>query len=299
MLFFRRLAAIPLVSVLLSSGILPARALEVGEQVCVEGFVMDFFCIDRQFLLDRSSVRTLLNPELHTVHCLVDPPQCTSSPYEILSEPFPGETLYARGWRLDEDTKKRVIDLARSVGSCSTCDNQEGLIEGFRAALNATVLDLGSSSVPPLISATEIQQSELGNSFCSKLAVEDNSSDTGNVASRDPPVRITASGSNLKKKYYAHASLMLIGWGWLLPSGTIFARLFKHRPDGLWFKIHRVLQTVGLLFAIVGWVSASFDVFIICLSGKVVLLYLIQLLQILTSSHDYLSLHTGYCPQEL
>jgi hypothetical protein len=280
MLFFRRLAAIPLVSALLSSGILPARALEVGEQVCIEGFVMDFFCIDRQFLLDRSSIRTLQNPELHSVHCLVDVPQCTSSPYEILLNPLQGETLYARGWRLDDDTKNRIIDLARSVGSCSTCDNQEGLTEGFRAALNATVLDLGSSSVPPLISATEIQQSELGtNPFCATLAVEGNSTDTGNVVSRDPPVRITASGSDLQKKYYAHASLMLIGWGWLLPSGTIFARLFKHRPDGLWFKIHRVLQTVGLLFAIVGWVSASIDVFIICLCGTVVLLYLIQLFE--------------------
>jgi hypothetical protein len=277
MLFFR-LASIPLVSVLLSSGILPARALEVGEQVCVEGFVMDFFCINRQFLLDRSSIRTLQNPELHSVHCLVDVGRCNGSPYEILSDPFPGETLYARGWRLDDDTKNRIIDLARSVGSCSTCDNRQGLIEGFRAALNATVLDLGSSSVPPLISATEIRQSELGNSICAQLAVEDNSTDTGNVVSRNPPVRITASGSDLQKKYYAHASLMLIGWGWLLPSGTIFARLFKHRPDGLWFKIHRVLQTVGLLFAIVGWVSTSFDVFILCLSGKVVLLCLIQLL---------------------
>jgi hypothetical protein len=244
-----RLAAIPLVSVLLSSGILPTRALEVGAELCVEGFVMDFYCIDRKFLFDRSSIRTLENPELHSVHCLVDVGQCTESPYEILSDPLPDETLYARGWRLDDDTKNRIIDLARSVGSCSTCDNQQGLIQGFRAALNATVLDLGSSSVPPLISATEIQQSELGNPFCAKLATEDNSTDTGNS-------RITDSGSDLQKKYYAHASLMLIGWGWLLPSGTIFARFFKHRPDGLWFKIHRVLQTIGLLFAIIGWVSA-------------------------------------------
>jgi hypothetical protein len=240
-----RLAAIPLVSVLLSCGILPARALEVGEQFCVEGFVMDFYCIDRKFLLDRSSIRTLERPELHSVHCLVDVGQCNESPFEILSDPLSGDTLYARGWRLDDATKNRIIDLARTVGSCSTCENRQGLIQGFRAALNATVLDLGSSSVPPLISATEIQQSELGNPSCA----------TGNFVSRDPTNRLTASGSNLQKKYYAHASLMLIGWGWLLPSGAIFARLLRHRPDGLWFKMHRVLQTIGLVFAIIGWVS--------------------------------------------
>jgi hypothetical protein len=254
---FRLLAVIPLVSILLSSGILPVQALEVGEQFCVEGFVMDFYCINLQFLLDRTNIRTLEQPDLHSVHCLVDVGVCAGSPFEILLDPLPGETLYARGWRLDGDTKERIIDLARSVGSCRTCDDRQGLIQGFRAALNATVLDLGSSSVPPLISATEIQQSELGKpSFCGKLTTEEgNSTDSGNDVTRDPPIRITGSGSNLQKKYYAHASLMLIGWGWLLPSGAIFARLFKHRPDSLWFKIHRVLQTIGLLFAIIGWVS--------------------------------------------
>ena len=49
---------------------------------------------------------------------------------------------------------------------------------------------------------------------------------------------------------------MLIGWGWMLPMGAIFAKFFKHRPDGLWFKIHRALQVLGLLFATVGWLVA-------------------------------------------
>lgn len=258
MLSFRHAAVIPLLCILASSGILPARTLEVGEQLCVEGFVMDFYCINRKFLLDRESIRTLENPELHSVHCLVDVDLCSGSPYEILLDPLSGETLFARGWRMDDHTKDRIIALARRVGSCSTCDNRQGLIQGFRAALNATVLDLGTSSVPPLISAVDVQQSELGNVFCAEtnLADSGSSTDTGNFVSRPPPIRITDSGgSDLQKKYYTHASLMLIGWGWLLPSGTIFARLFKHRPDGLWFKMHKVMQTIGLLFAIVGWVS--------------------------------------------
>jgi hypothetical protein len=50
--------------------------------------------------------------------------------------------------------------------------------------------------------------------------------------------------------------LMLIGWGWLIPSGVIIAKLFKHRPNGLWFQAHRVIQTLGLLFALAGWIIA-------------------------------------------
>jgi protein-S-isoprenylcysteine O-methyltransferase Ste14 len=49
---------------------------------------------------------------------------------------------------------------------------------------------------------------------------------------------------------------MLIGWGYLLPSGAIFARFFKHRPNGLWFQIHRGLQITGLILAIAGWIVA-------------------------------------------
>jgi hypothetical protein len=244
------------VSILLSSGLLPAQALEVGEQFCIEGFVMDFFCINRGTLLDRSSVRTLEGPELHSVHCLVDVSQCVGSPYEILLDPLPGEKLYARGWRLDSATKDLVLELARNVGSqCSTCNGGGMLRRGFRAALNATVLDLGSSSVPPLISATEIQHTEMGNLVCVSKDTNGNSTDAGNFVARAPPIRITGSGTDLQKKYYAHASLMLIGWGFLMPTGTVFARFLKHRPDGLWFKMHQALQTIGLLLSIVGWVS--------------------------------------------
>ena len=54
-----------------------------------------------------------------------------------------------------------------------------------------------------------------------------------------------------------------MGWGFLLPLGAIFARFFKHRPNGLWFSIHRPLQMVGLLVATVGWIIAitNFKVF--------------------------------------
>ena len=36
--------------------------LAVGDEVCVEGFVMDFFCISRGTLFDNPSVVSLANP---------------------------------------------------------------------------------------------------------------------------------------------------------------------------------------------------------------------------------------------
>lgn len=254
------LAALLLVALLAS----PTSALEIGDQICVEGFVMDFFCINRGTLLDKQSLRTLEYPDRHSVHCLVDVGSCNRSPYEILLDPLEGESLYARGWRLDEDTKDRVVDLARSIGSCGTCDSRAGLVQGFRAALNATVLDLGSSTVPPLISSTEIVQSTLEENACGAKSLDANGTDTGLFSQQAPPVRITTSGSNsLEKMYLAHGSLMLIGWGLLIPMGSLFARFLKHRPDSIWFKMHRTVQTVSLLFCIAGWIIAlvNFDVF--------------------------------------
>jgi hypothetical protein len=56
--------------------------------------------------------------------------------------------------------------------------------------------------------------------------------------------------------YLAHGLLMMIGWGLLLPAGAIIARFCKHRPNGLWFKLHRGIQIFGLLLTIIGWIIA-------------------------------------------
>merc|ERR1712013_147939 len=78
-----------------------------------------------------------------------------------------------------------------------------------------------------------------------------------------PSSIITTSGRNFNAAARAHGALMLIGWGVLLPSGVIVAKLFRHRPGGLWFKIHRTCQTLGLVCVIAGFAIAlsNFDVF--------------------------------------
>ncbi|CAD5115323.1 unnamed protein product [Dimorphilus gyrociliatus] len=50
-----------------------------------------------------------------------------------------------------------------------------------------------------------------------------------------------------------HGIFMFIGWGVCLQAGAFIARYFRHK-DPLWFKIHRILQIVGLLTATAGFI---------------------------------------------
>jgi len=53
-----------------------------------------------------------------------------------------------------------------------------------------------------------------------------------------------------------HWACMLVSWGFLLPAGAIIARFMKHRPNGTWYKIHRIVQPLGLVIALIGWIVA-------------------------------------------
>lgn len=262
-------------------------ALQAGDTICVEGFVMDFFCINRGTLLDRPSVRTLEGPDLHSVHCLVDVNSCVSSHFEILLDPSPDseDGLYKRGWMLDDASKQRSIELAQSVGSCSTCDpantRTNSHVQGFRMAATATVLDLneGDASLPPTIAVNDIRdttaysvENNNGQSACTVFfgvqdILEKDDGEDGEGGSILESIAVggdaASSGLSLRTVHFIHASLMMVSWGFLLPSGTLLAKFYKHRPDGLWFKLHRGIQVFGLLLAIVGWIIAliNFNVF--------------------------------------
>lgn len=264
---FGFLAAIILVAALTLQ---VADGVAVGDTICTEGFVMDFFCINRGTLLDRPRVRTLEGPDQHSVKCLIDVNSCVSSPFEILLDPKGNETLYSRGFQLDDTGKEMSINLARSGRSTSP--------SGFRAAMTATVLNLNEGdSIPPTIQVIEMVDTTTysvaangGLSACEALLgtkdVVDNE-DAQDVlqnvtVSGDAPVQ-TQSGFTLRQIHLMHGSLMMVSWGFLLPSGTLIAKFFKHRPDGLWFKLHRGIQFLGLLLAVIGWAIAlvNFNVF--------------------------------------
>lgn len=48
-----------------------------------------------------------------------------------------------------------------------------------------------------------------------------------------------------------HLWLLIIGWGVLFPVGIVIARCFKEL-DPLWFKLHRAIQSLGVLLGVVG-----------------------------------------------
>lgn len=53
---------------------------------------------------------------------------------------------------------------------------------------------------------------------------------------------------------------MMLSFGWLLPLGVLSARYMKHRSNGIWFKLHRALQSTGLFLGLVGFSIAVTNV---------------------------------------
>ena len=119
---------------------------------------------------------------------------------------------------------------------------------GFQATvIGAPVSDSGS---PQLLATTDVLP-----------FVDGCPEDTRVIAPNADNLSFDAGGA--QSNVLTHGTLMIISWGFLLPLGIIIAQFLHHRPNGLWFKMHRVLQILGLIFAIVGWSIAlkNFNIF--------------------------------------
>ena len=146
--------AVPLFLLLhLGDYLTPAQKIEVGvgDEVCIGGYVMDYFCIERGVLFDYPSISTLGpdGPSSHSVHCLVDVSICRNSPFEFLEELEDG--TFRRAWRVDDNSL--LLEHAYLNGVCSDCDvgnSEEGghIVRGYRAAVVGTVKTLGDSNTP-------------------------------------------------------------------------------------------------------------------------------------------------------
>ena len=120
-----------------------------AREVCVEGFVMDKFCIDRGTLLDKPRVKTLENPEMHSVHCLVDISRCVNSGFNILQPNPSGSPSYANAFRLDDVGNQKVLEVARANGiDCYTCGNGGTIREGLRGTFFGTITQEATESKP-------------------------------------------------------------------------------------------------------------------------------------------------------
>lgn len=171
----------------------------------------------------------------------MDVPDCYHSDFDVLALPTNNGT-HCRAYTLDSAGKQKALALARSVGTCSTCSGGGTQQEGFQATIVGT---LGSGD-PPLLAVRLMFNATVG---CDAY---------GGVST---PASLDCKQGVDQSWILAHGSIMMFSWGLLLPSGVITARLFKHRPNALWFRSHRIMQCLGLCFAIAGWsiALARFD----------------------------------------
>jgi hypothetical protein len=160
---------IAVLALLLTSSVSAVSGVSIGDEICVEGYVMDTFCILRGTLLDKPNLASLEYPDRHTVHCLADEDVCSASGYEILTDPGPGETLYKRGWRMNERGTELLLWMVRQFGVCSSCVEGGTLVQGFRVAMNVTVLELATDDSPPLIRLMEARSTNADETYCPML----------------------------------------------------------------------------------------------------------------------------------
>ena len=183
---------------------------------CTEGFVMDLFCINNKNLFDNPRLLTLENPENHTVHCLVDLDFCVNSGYNILL-PNPkfgqgSEPKFAHALSLDPTGNGLVEKLAKEHGVCYECTGSGTIRAGLRFTYIGKVIPR-TDNVPRF---------QVKNISLSPRMADPNSNDDGcpNTIRRfnisRPFIRSESGDSQDPGK--AHGSLIIITWGFLLPT---------------------------------------------------------------------------------
>ena len=189
---------------------------------CTEGYVMDLFCINRGTLLDAPSVVTLQNPKKLSVHCLNDADCCVNSSYNILL-PNPkfgqgSEPKFAHALTLDKTGNDLVVKFALQNGVCNTCTGSGTIKIELRFTYIGKVIPQGD----------DVAIFQVKNVSLSPRNAIPNSNDDGcpnsikrvNISN----LVIRNESANLQDPSIAHGTLMIISWGFLIPT-VIFSVL--------------------------------------------------------------------------
>lgn len=144
--------------------------VEIGDEVCITGYIMDNFCIFETGgkLLDNRSVTTLGNPEKHSFHCLLDVSPCFQSGYQVLGPKNPYTGLHCLGFRIDDtDTILLAGRATGKKGGCSTCTGDDSSpIAGYRATVRGTVKEMGDGTYSvggaPVLSNVQLLDANVG-----------------------------------------------------------------------------------------------------------------------------------------
>ena len=122
--------------------------LKVGDEVCTTNYIMDQYCIGLGYFLDDSSNMTLVNPEYHSFHCLLDVPLCINSGYVVLGDKYAETGIHCLGFRIDGTAAVLAAGLAAGQkGGCTDCTGDSSKpTHGFRATVKGTVKQLGDGT---------------------------------------------------------------------------------------------------------------------------------------------------------
>merc|ERR1711884_380598 len=111
-------------------------------------------------LLDNEDLKTLENPDKHSMYCLLDIQRCYESGFELLTLPDAGSKEHVRSYSIASDGNEKIISLGRDIGSgsrCTTCKKEAsdplGKIgsKGFHATIvGETDGTVNSDNVPIL-----------------------------------------------------------------------------------------------------------------------------------------------------
>lgn len=104
--------------------------------------------------MDNPSVRTLENPAVHTIHCLVDIPSCVDSGYTLLAPPTTPDGKYTVKYQLG----KVGTDLAYAEASRVRALGQ--LSAGF--AMEFQGIDDGSGTLKCVVAMTTLTTTSPG-----------------------------------------------------------------------------------------------------------------------------------------
>jgi len=136
------------------------------EEVCATGLVMDWFCIEQGTLLDPANTPTLVKPVIHTVHCLVEVPQCVNSGFAILRDPSAVGENYTIGYNVTAAGNEMLLALMKAEGQCVACNGTGTIVNGFRVGVRGLILD--SNAEPPLVEITDMVAVSASSEYCEK-----------------------------------------------------------------------------------------------------------------------------------
>ena len=127
-------------------------------KVCFVGWVMDHYCINLTYLLDKGpSYPTLEVPDEHSVYCLIDIPVCRNSHYELLSLQKNNSGFHEREVRLNHPEGTELV--AAFVEN----ERANGLTKGVKATIiGEGVGDSSDGTMPPEITVLQVLPASTG-----------------------------------------------------------------------------------------------------------------------------------------